>query len=294
MVADAVINSHKGKAFWLSTDVTGISESHAHRVKKKIVLVVDVIRTLTIFVMAFATIFERPIWCYDDESYDITRKYNKCTGTMMRNISLATTSWWYWMCVVLRQSWLPWVWECMSLLGWMITRSTVWITWTTSRIMEFSTKSKVIAMEQDAALTSALCRMILVMLVSRPIRCGLYAHSYIREPSLTHTSNNTHRKMTLAVIPVTLDVFVLYTVFLIFTSGSVTVLLNPNVVETENIKSNWATLIRRFVLTSWNFYLESNFSGIHVPGSGIHPCCPLCSCIVRWCSSFRQNRVCIQ
>ena len=37
--------------------------------------------------------------------------------------------------------------------------------------------------------------------------------------------------MTLAVIPVTLDVFVLYTMFLVFTSGSVTVLLNPYVVE---------------------------------------------------------------
>lgn len=52
----------------------------------------------------------------------------------------------------------------------------------------------------------------------------------------THQFTHTHtidRKMTLAVIPVTLDVFVLYTVFLVFTSGMVAVLLNPNVEENK-------------------------------------------------------------
>ena len=197
MVADAVINSHKGKAFWLSTDVTGISESHAHRVKKKIVLVVDVIRTLTIFVMAFATIFERPLWCYDDESYGIARSYNRVYWNNDEEYFISNN-----FLMVLDVSCLVSIMITMGMRVYMSFAEVndyailaVWLTWTTSRIMEFSTKSKSDhEMEQDAALTSALCRMVLVMLVSRPIRCGLYVHTlHSRILSITHTHTHTQK-----------------------------------------------------------------------------------------------------
>ena len=276
MVADAVINSHKGKAFWLSTDVTGISESHAHRVKKKIVLVVDVIRTLTIFVMAFATIFERPIWCYDDESYGIARQYNRVYWNNDEEYFISNN-----FLMVLDVCCLASIMITMGMRVYMSFAEVndyailaVWITWTTSRIMEFSTKSKSDhAMEQDAALTSALCRMILVMLVSRPIRCGLYVHS-LHPRTFTNSHTNTHRKMTLAVIPVTLDVFVLYTVFLIFTSGSVTVLLNPNVVENreyaEQLSYGYSTFSSSLRETHF-FILKATFPASMSQALEIHP-----------------------
>lgn len=184
MISDAVINSHKGKAFWLSTDVTGISESRAHRIKKGIVFVVDVIRTLTIFVMVFATICERPMWCYDDDSYDEARTYDGQFWRQSEEYFISNN-----LLVVLDLSCLV---VLMLTVGMRVYMSfaemndyaifAVWTTFMISRIMEFSTTSNGDHdMEKDAALASALCRMILVMLVSRPIRCGLYVHIRTRK-----------------------------------------------------------------------------------------------------------------
>ena len=104
--------------------------------------------------------------------------------------------------------------------------------------------------------------------------------------------------MTLAVIPVTLDVFVLYTVFLIFTSGSVTVLLNPNVVENREYKEQLSYAYSTFsssLRETHFFILKATFPASMSQALEIHPMLSImfvyCTLVFEFSS---YNRVCIR
>jgi hypothetical protein len=104
--------------------------------------------------------------------------------------------------------------------------------------------------------------------------------------------------MTLAVIPVTLDVFVLYTMFLVFTSGSVTVLLNPNVVENREYKEQLSYAYSTFsssLRETHFFILKATFPASMSQALEIHPMLSImfvyCTLVFEFSS---YNRVCIR
>eukprot|EP00939_MAST-03C_sp_MAST-3C-sp1_P003663 g3663.t1 len=213
---ESLQKADKGSAFWLSTDVTTLGPQircFGFRVVSTsfYVNVFDCLRLLAVFAILFNIFFERPLWCYDDNSYDTADgggdgKYwsSRDQWTLDPNVVFAlniasSTFLALETCLRMHRTCTIVFVDSLAVLTSLLLAAL--------SVLSYAFRDNADELKFCVSM-NAIARLVLIFCLVRPIRCGL--------------------RMALNVLPSTGDVFMLYGQYLAIAGAIMLVLLKPD------------------------------------------------------------------
>eukprot|EP00940_MAST-03C_sp_MAST-3C-sp2_P000464 g464.t1 len=213
-IRESVVRAHQNSAFWLSTNISfGAYDKDRGTLNHvcgisivSLLSMSDNTRFLTVLLMLVATILERPLWCFDDESFaeatrfddqyfDSNRYFFSRTDIFVLDI---VTSVLLSLALVIKIKYS--ITEASD-----VTDVLLLVAFSGLRTAAYADDNNHVSFDRGVSGTVSLIRFVLIFTNNRPIRTGF--------------------KMSFSTISAALDVFVLYLIFCIICACITTVLL---------------------------------------------------------------------